>query len=147
MSTEPTERFMFKSAAFLLLRDGDRVLMYKRISVHENGNYGLISGHLDGNETAQAGIIREAQEEIGITLQLEDLQVVHVMHYKTERDEYFTPYILAKKWKGEIQNLEPDRCADLAWFDKNSLPENTIRYVKQALDYIERGIFYSNFGF
>jgi hypothetical protein len=61
--------------------------------------------------------------------------------------EYFNIFMSADKWTGEIQNLEPDRCSELTWFDQNQLPDNTIEYVRQALDYIDKGIFYSNFGF
>jgi ADP-ribose pyrophosphatase YjhB (NUDIX family) len=146
---EATERFLFRSAVFLILRDGGKILMYRRISRHEGGNYGVISGHLDGDETAQQGIIREAKEEIGVSIEEGDLKVLHVMHLNI-RDgagEYFNIFMSADKWTGEIQNLEPDRCSELTWFDQNQLPDNTIEYVRQALDYIDKGIFYSNFGF
>lgn len=140
---------MFRSAVFLLLNDGNKVLMQKRISQHENGNYGLVCGHLDGDETAQEGIVREAREEAGIDIELDDLRVLHVAHIniKDGEGEYFNVYLTTDVWKGEIQNMEPDKCEELVWFDKNNLPVNTIKYVRQALDCIDRGIFYSNFGF
>ncbi len=149
MSEEGKKRFTFRSAVFLVLRDGNKVLLGKRISEHENGNYGLVCGHLDGEETAEQGIVREAKEEAGIDIDPKDLRVLHVMHanIRDGAGEYFNVYLTTDSWKGEITNMELDKCESLDWFDRNNLPENTIKYVRQALDCIDKGIFYSNFGF
>jgi len=51
-----------------------------------------------------------------------------------------------EKWAGEIKNMEPEKCDDLSWFDLNNLPENVIPYIRQALDCINKKIFYSELG-
>jgi hypothetical protein len=57
-------------------------------------------------------------------------------------DAFFT----ADKWEGEIKKMEPNKCEDLGWFDLENLPENTIPYVKQAINCIINKQFYSEFG-
>ena len=43
------------------------------------------AGHVETGESATEGMIREAREELGIILSPDNLQVVHVMHRKTNR--------------------------------------------------------------
>jgi len=57
-----------------------------------------------------------------------------------------TSFFLAEKWKGEPQNMEAHKCDDLRWFDLDKLPENTIPYIKQAINCFLKGIFYSEYG-
>ena len=143
------DKFQITIAVFLVLKRGEEILLHKRINTrHENGNYGMVSGHLDGNETVQGGIAREAKEEAGIVIAPEKLKVIHVMHNKAAPPygEYLNVFLTTSVWEGEPKNMEPDRCSDLAWFPVHQLPQNTISYVRVALQYIDGGIFYSNFG-
>jgi hypothetical protein len=49
-------------------------------------------------------------------------------------------------WSGEITNTEPDKCDDLSWFKLDALPENTIPYIRQALEAHKNNIKYTEFG-
>jgi hypothetical protein len=42
--------------------------------------------------------------------------------------------------------MEPHKCDDLRWFELDNLPENTVLYIRQAIDCISKNIFYSEFG-
>jgi len=55
-------------------------------------------------------------------------------------------FIICKKWQGNIENKEPNKCDDLKWFDVSNLPENIILYIKTALENIKNNIIYSEFG-
>mgnify|MGYP001549889830 CR=1 FL=1 len=119
---------------------------------YQDGNYSLVAGHLDGGETFTQGIIREAYEEAGIILKPENLKVVHMMHRYEKTNpidiaERIDAFILATDWSGKIQNKEPHKCNDLSWFPLEQLPENTISYVKHAIEQSQKNIFYSEFGF
>jgi 8-oxo-dGTP diphosphatase len=139
-------RLKIRAAAFLIVRDGDKILLHKRKnSGHQDGNYGLPSGHLDGNETVQQAAIREAKEEAGIDVDIMDVSVVHVQHNNQEL-EYFNFFCTASKWSGEPRNAEPEHCAEVSWYPIHDLPENTIGYIRDVLMKVEEGIFYSNWG-
>jgi ADP-ribose pyrophosphatase YjhB (NUDIX family) len=142
----PKERFKLIPTSHLFLVKGDKILLLRRYNTgYEDGNYSVIAGHLDGNETFREAMIREAKEEADIDIKPEYLEVVHVMHRKSE-DERIDFFFVAKKWEGEPKNMEPQRCDDLRWFELNNLPKNIIPYVKQAICCFLDGVFYSEHG-
>jgi ADP-ribose pyrophosphatase YjhB (NUDIX family) len=142
----PKERFKLIPTSHLFLVKGDKILLLRRYNTgYEDGNYSVIAGHLDGNETFREAMIREAKEEADIDIKPEYLEVVHVMHRKSE-DERIDFFFVAKKWEGEPKNMEPQRCDDLRWFELNNLPKNIIPYVKQAIRCFLDGVFYSEHG-
>ena len=143
-----SERFKIHIAAYLVLEKDDQILFHKRKnSGYMDGYYSLVAGHLDGAETAKQAIIREANEETGIVLRQEDLQVVHVSHRFNPHREYIDIYLTASKWEGEITNMEPHKCDGLDWFPKDDLPENIVPEVKAVLEQISQNNFYSDIGF
>ncbi|MFA6304542.1 MAG: NUDIX domain-containing protein [Patescibacteria group bacterium] len=141
------ERFRPFAAAYLILIKDGQVLLSKRHNTgYLDGNYGLMSGHFDGGETAKQCIIREAKEEADTTLSPEDLEVIHVMHRLESDREYFDIYLKSEKWIGDITIMEPDKCSELKWNNIDDLPDNMVPEVKLALENINKGIHYGEFG-
>ncbi|MBI2172903.1 MAG: NUDIX domain-containing protein [Candidatus Aenigmarchaeota archaeon] len=142
----PKERFMIVPVSHLILIEEGKVLLSRRFNTGwMDGNYSVPAGHLDGNETFLQAMIREAKEETGIDINEKDLRVVHVIHRKTdhERADFF---IQAERWDGMPKIMEPDKCDDIGWFPVDELPSNTIPYIRQAIENIRNGVFYSEFG-
>ncbi len=146
---EDEKRFRPYSDAVIVLIKDNQILLSRRYNTgYQDGNYCLVGGHLEENETVKGCIIREAKEEIGITLLPEDLKVIHISHRFNMIDRtYFSSYVLAGKWSGEIANMEPNKCDDLKWFKLNELPENISPHIKFALENINKNIFFSEYGF
>ncbi|MBP6925920.1 MAG: NUDIX domain-containing protein [Candidatus Pacebacteria bacterium] len=141
------EKFKPYAAAYLVLIKDGQVLLLRRFNTgYQDGNYSLVAGHLDGGETTKQCIIREAREEAGIIVHSEDLEVVHVMHRLAPDREYFDIYLRAEKWTGEITNMEPDKCDELIWCNTEHLPDNMLPEVKLALENINEGMHYGEFG-
>lgn len=116
---------------------------------YEDGLYSMVAGHVDEGESFTQCIVREAKEEAGITILPEDLKVAHVMQRITKEEknnERIDIFLCPEKWGGEIENREPHKCDDLSWFDLNNIPENTIPYVKLAIENIKNKITYSELG-
>jgi 8-oxo-dGTP diphosphatase len=137
---------------YLVLVEGDRVLLSRRFNTgFMDGMYGFPAGHLrDDEETLSEAMIREAREEIGIDIAREDLELVHVMHRKQTvlgDERRVNLFFVARRWRGEPRIMEPDKCDDLGWFELDRLPENTIPYVKQAINCFRKNIRYSEYGF
>ena len=141
------EHFRIYVATYLVLKIGEKVLLLRRCNTgYRDGYYSLVGGHLDGGEKVTHCMVREAKEEIGITLNPEDLRVVHVAHRIKPDREYIDMYLLADKWVDDPTIKEPEKCDDLQWSEAGNLPDNTVPEVKEALENIDKGIFYSEFG-
>lgn len=144
------ERFKITPACYLILiRDGETLLLRRFNTGFQDGNYGLVAGHLDGDESFRDAMVREAQEEAGIVVDKEDLNIVHIMH-RSKIDttgERIDLFLTTEKWEGEIKNMEPEKCDELSWFPLNNLPANTIPYIREVLENIQNKKIYSEFGF
>lgn len=141
------ERHKLIPASYLVLRRDDKVLLLRRFNTgYEDGKYSMPAGHVDAGETFTATVIREACEEIGIILKAENVRMAHIMHRKSVHTERIDTFFIAEEWTGELKNMEPNKCDDLSWFHLDKLPENTIPYIRQALECIRDGKFYSEFG-
>ena len=139
-------RFALIPEAHLLLLQNEQVLLLRRQNTgYEDGNYSVIAGHIDGNETAREAIAREAAEEAGLIINPRDLVFCHVIHRRAE-DERVSFFFKAERWIGEPQNLEPDKCSDLSWFQTDVLPKNVILYVRHAIEQTVQGQMYSEHG-
>ncbi len=133
-------------AVHLFFLREDQLLMLRRFNTGwEDGNFSVVAGHVEGGETVTQAAIREAEEEVGVSLTRDQLQVVHVMHRKSE-DERVDFFLLVKSWEGAISNREPDKCDRLEWHALETLPANTIPYIRHGLESFRRGIAYSEFG-
>lgn len=139
-------RFTMPGSVHLFLLRDDHVLLLRRFNTgYEDGNYSVVAGHLDGDEEVVDAIVREALEEAGIHIDRADLRVAGVMHRKSN-DERVDFFVAAERWQGEIRNLEPTKCDELAWFPLNDLPENTIPYVRRALALLGDGCWFESYG-
>ena len=138
------ERFKLIPEVFLVLvRDG-KVLLSRRFNTgYEDGNYGLPAGHGEEGETMRQGIAREAKEEIGVDIAVDDLEFVLTQNRwcpdsgnpHARIGFYFVP----KYWQGEITNMEPNKCDDLQFFTFDTLPPNVVPHVRAALESYRKG--------
>lgn len=112
---------------------GELLLSRRQNTGYEDGKYSLVAGHVEEGESVISAAIREAEEEIGITIVAKDVHIVGIMHRKSE-DERIDFFATIDKWEGRICNKEQDKCADLSWFPSNKLPDDTIPYIKRSID-------------
>ena len=127
-------RATFPVTVHLLFFRGDQVLLLRRFNTgYADGQYSVPAGHLDGGETVIAAGMREAQEEVGVKIEADDLSFSSVMH-RTEDDERVDFFVHVHQWLGEPFNAEPDKCDDLCWVDVNTLPAKMVPYVRRALE-------------
>jgi 8-oxo-dGTP diphosphatase len=114
-----------------------------------NGHYGLPSGKVEHDESYLAAAVREGKEETGVDIDSSDLGYLLTMHRK-ENDKHENIWVdvffEAKRWQGEPFNAEPDKHSELAWLDPKKLPDNIIPSVKFAIEQIEIGKNYAEYG-
>ncbi len=120
----------------LFVREGAVLLLKRKNTGYEDGNYSIPAGHVQKGESIQGCLIRKVEEETGIVLKPGQFQLAHTLHRNEvptngERADFF---FVCEKWDGEIQNLGPAKSDDMSWFPLNNLPVNTIPYIRQAVE-------------
>lgn len=127
---------------YVLLRRGDgQVLLLERANTgYADGQLCPPSGHLEEGESVIDGAVREAAEEVGVTINPDDLTFVHVVHYRAPGSEgRLGFFFLTEKWAGHPWNREPDKCARLVWSDPAQPPSAAVPYTTGALRQITQG--------
>lgn len=146
-------RFRTIAAVLVLLaretEDGTEYLLQKRQNTgFADGMWDFsASGHVEKDEPMTATVCREVKEEINVDVLPEDVEFIGLLHSFGDGEPRFLGCFKIKKYSGEIKIGEPEKVAELKWFDENDLPDNIIDSRKEALDRFKKdGVFYQEFG-
>lgn len=133
----------------IVIKEGKTLLYLRQNSGYCDGMYGLVSGHVEKCETISEAMIREAKEEANMELKESNLELLSLMHRKSDSnlDDRLDFFFRLKNWEGEIKNMEREKCGELKFFDLKKMPSNTIEYVKKAIHNSLNGIFLSEEGY
>jgi 8-oxo-dGTP diphosphatase / 2-hydroxy-dATP diphosphatase len=110
-----------KTLSLLFLRQDDQVLLAMKKRGFGEGRWNGVGGKVEDGETIEAAMIREAEEEIGVT------PTIYEKVGNIEFDEYFkgVPTLMhvhvfaAKEWDGqpiESEEMRPQ------WFSLDAIP-------------------------
>lgn len=110
----------FYAAVFLVLEKDNKILMLRRANTGwMDGHYGLPAGKVEDGESIFQSAVREAHEEIGITVTENDIELVHTgqCHYhKEDRMPHWLYFFFkVKSWDIEPFNNEPEKADKLEW--------------------------------
>lgn len=139
------ERFKLLGCVISLIMKDNKILMILRKNKPDAGNYNLVGGRMEEGETVNQAIIREAKEEVGLTIQDSDIEVVSSLHRICDNGTYnaIEFILIIKDFQGEPKNLEPDFCEKLEWIDINNLPNNISPYAKTAIENYKKKIVFT----
>jgi 8-oxo-dGTP diphosphatase len=140
-------RYTHSTSVFVIIRREREVLLLRRAATGwMDGFFSVPAGALEPGETIQRAAIREAREEVGVHLEISQIAYAHTIHCLTEAQGWVGHFFTATSWCGEARLREPDKHRDLLWCPADVLPDETIPYVRQAIECAGRGIRYSEFG-
>jgi 8-oxo-dGTP diphosphatase len=125
-----------RSAVYILLTRAARVLLILRQNTgYMDGMWDFPAGHVEPGESAVQAAIREAREEVGVGLTPDQLVFEHVMHrlHESVAMTYYGVYFSANDWSGEPTRMEPDKCAEVRWFERDALPANMVPFSRDVL--------------
>ncbi|MCB9802948.1 NUDIX domain-containing protein [Candidatus Nomurabacteria bacterium] len=126
-----------KFASLLILeKEGQILLLRRKNTGEEDGNYTVPSGKVEEGETFTEAAIRETFEEVNAKVLANDISSVHIIQRKQGDECIIANFFLSYNWNGEIKNAEPHKCDDVQWFDIKNLPDNMVPFVKHALEQI-----------
>lgn len=143
-----TERAKFKGVINLIIKDGDKTLLFFRndgFFSYGGGWWVMPAGHIEQGETALAAAIREAKEELDIDILPEDIEFSHFISNLASRTESFDFFFTVKKFTGTIRNCEGDKCVEMRYMtlDEVNQTKNVVSTTRQVLNAIANGQTYS----
>ena len=127
----------------ILYNKGNILLLRQKRAL--GGNFTLVGGTVEVSESAREALIREANEEAGLVLKKEHLELVHVLQKNNKKGPRVTLYFKAKKWSGRLKTGEPEKFLGVAWASLDRLPTNLTDTVKHVLKKYREGKMYSEF--
>ena len=109
------------------------VLLGKRKNSHGEGTWSFPWWHLEFWESWENCAKREVKEETN--LDISDIQYFHTTNdiFKKEKKHYNTIFMKSNNFQWELTTMEPHKCLEWKWFDKNNLPENIFLPIKNLL--------------
>ncbi|MRG59271.1 NUDIX domain-containing protein [Agromyces sp. CFH 90414] len=137
-------RFSVVPAAYVFLFDGRRVLLQLRAGTgYYDGWWGAsAAGHVEAGESVVHAAVREAAEEIGVTIEPADLDPLTTMHRTgptsaavEQRADFF---FVCHAWADAPVLLEP-KADELRWFDLDDLPERVVHHERFVLERVATG--------
>jgi 8-oxo-dGTP diphosphatase len=144
-----TGRFVVVPAAYVLLlrpapTPGRRevLLQLRQGTGFMDGHWAAaVAGHVERGESVYDAARREAREEVG----LEGVDLVPWCAMQRtgvgedpldERVDYF---FVSTSWSGTPRLMEPEKAADLRWFDLETLPTPVVPHERRVLDSVRAG--------
>lgn len=140
------ERENFLSSVYLIIKnDKNEILLQRRQGTKLWPNFlALPAGHIDAGENAYEAVIREAREELGIEISLNNIIDTFVVNRRNKSlQPYYDVYFEIDSYIGEIKISEPEKCSELVWADVNKLPEDMIDFEIEAIKNNLMGIKFS----
>lgn len=115
----------------VLVVEGDRVLLVRRGVAPERGKWSLPAGFLDQGEDPRATAAREALEEVGLTVAVEEL--LDVFHNPPGRGGA-SIFILYRARRLAGEPTPGDDADDARFFSLDALPELAFASTRAAID-------------
>jgi 8-oxo-dGTP diphosphatase len=107
----------------LVFNSKGELLLMKRQGSYGEGKWSLPGGHFDIGETLLECCARELKEETNLDiLSIKKFTFANNI-MEDEGLHYVTLFVTAISWKGKVENMEPEKCSRLGWFNPHDLPE------------------------
>jgi 8-oxo-dGTP pyrophosphatase MutT (NUDIX family) len=143
------ERFRVVPAAYVFLTRGEPVTAEVLLQLRQHTGYrdgywaAAAAGHVESGESVFAAAVREAREEIGVTLSERDLRPLTAMHrtHGNQRpiDERVDFFFSCTTWGGEPRVVESHKSGGIRWFALSALPDNVVPHERVVLDRLAEG--------
>lgn len=117
-------------ARAILLNEEDKVLLGKRMRGGGVGKWALVGGKPDINENPEQAIIREVQEELGVTFDptlFEKVEDQQSQDRAANETQAWDVYFYYGRFKGQPQP-KPDEISEIAYAGKEDLDEYEIAF-------------------
>lgn len=121
----PHDKRVSYGVAVLLWR-GSKLLLLRRKGSHAAETWACPGGWVDFGETARETAVREAMEELGVKVEIDDFCTFREETWRERELQSLTLYFHAHVVEGTPRIMEPDKASELRWVnprDVDSWPE------------------------
>lgn len=131
--------------------DGEVLLQRRQDTGFMDGYWAAsAAGHVEPGEACTETVVREAREEIGVAVSVDDLEplcAVH-RHQETDRpvDQRVDFFFACRRWSGEPA-LQEEKASELAWFGLGALPDPVVPHELAVLNGLLAGGLPATFAF
>jgi 8-oxo-dGTP pyrophosphatase MutT (NUDIX family) len=138
------DRTLLVAAAYVALRRDDEVLLHLRQGTgYRDGHWATLAGHVEPGESVHEAAAREAAEEAGVTVAVDDLRPLTVLH-RFERqgpavEQRVDVFFEVRDWAGDPSVREESKAADMRWFGLAALPAPVVPHERLVLDALAAG--------
>ena len=124
----------------LIINDKNEALLVKRgvKSKNEVGVWSKPGGAVEFGEKVEDAVKREIKEELGVGIELSKFLGFTNHIIKSENQHWVTFNYLAKIIEGEPKIMEPEKIAEIKWFNLKNLPEKLSQTTSEPIkDYLK----------
>lgn len=115
------------------VRDGRHFLVRRAGTIYRPGFLSCVAGRVEPGETPRAALVREVAEEIGLAIRADDLAFRAVVHNRVGATIWQSYFFALAALPGEPVIREPEKIAQIGWFDIAAVEAETVPYVHAAL--------------
>ena len=141
VAREAVYRSLHRLVSKVMIRNTEgHILMAKVERGFFKGFWGLPGGYMNHSEEPAKGCIRETQEELGITVELEDRQPVITQRSFFRDGVSFVSFTYCGMWNGTIDDLtlKKGEIAEAKWFVLEDAIDNAVsEFDKIALESLQ----------
>lgn len=126
-----------------ILNDGNQVLLSLRgpKARNERGKWEIPGGCVEFGETFETAIIREVKEELGITIEVEQLLGIFDHLLPDEKQHWVSPTFICHIVSGEPKVQEPEKCQKVGWFSLEEARELPLSQITaQDIDKLQASL-------
>jgi mutator protein MutT len=107
--------------------NGGKLLLSRRANTGwADGMLCAPGGHVEQGETPTQAMIREIEEELGVTVKANDLEFLCVAARNSQPNEYVAYEFMVRDKNYTFINNEAEKCSELVWVDPANLPNDVI---------------------
>lgn len=121
----------------VLLNENQEILLLLRNTNPEKGYWSIPGGRVEFGEYLEDAIIREFKEETGLQCYIRSL--LGITNHIVQNSHWVSPcFLLETRSLSELYNMEPDKHAEIRWFNISQLPDNITLTTKNAVKWINK---------